>query len=381
MTTVAVSERVLRWAIGRTADPIELQQKFPKLPEWLSGESQPTLRQLENFAVATSVPLGYLFLSEPPEERLPIHLFRTLDGKHVTRPSPGLLETVRMMERRQAWMRDYLVERGQEPLSFVGSASAASDSGDIARAMRKTLGIDAGWAKKQSTWEIALRALQRKMEDVGILVVVNSIVGNNTRRKLDVKEFRGFVLVDEYAPLVFVNGADAKGAQMFTLAHELAHIWFGKSAAFDLRELQPATDELEQKCDRAAAEFLVPAEELWSVWDQVKHEARPYQMIARHFKVSELVAARRAFDLALISREDFLEFYRGYVSRERDSQDQDHAGGNFYLTQHLRISRRFAEAVVRSVKEGRTLYDEAYRLTGLYGTSFERYAQRLDTGE
>ena len=145
--------------------------------------------------------------------------------------------------RRQAWMREYLVEQGHEPLGFVGSAEIAEEPVRIAEDMKRTLGLGQNWTASQPTWSAALRELQRMIEDAGILMVVNSVVGNNNHRKLEVNEFRGFVLVDEYAPLVFVNGADGKAAQMFTLAHEMAHIWFGSSAAFDLRQLQPADDE------------------------------------------------------------------------------------------------------------------------------------------
>jgi Zn-dependent peptidase ImmA (M78 family) len=117
-----------------------------------------------------------------------------------------------------------------------------------------------------------------------------------------VTEFRGFVLVDEYAPLVFINGADGKAAQMFTLAHELAHVWFGRSAAFDLRDLQPANERTELACNSVAAEFLVPKTELQRSWPTLQQDPEPFQAIARQFKVSALVGARRALDLQLISR-------------------------------------------------------------------------------
>ena len=218
------------------------------------------------------------------------------------------------------------------------------------------------------------------MEDAGIIVTVSGIVGNNTRRKLDPSEFRGFVLVDEYAPLVFVNGADGKAAQMFTLAHELAHVWFGSSAAFDLRDMLPAPDTTEQACNRVAAEFLVPEFQLRQYWPSATRATEPFQAVARHFKVSVLVAARRALDLRLVTRNNFLEFYRAYLEDERRRAATPSEGGNFYASQNLRLGRRFAEAVVRATKEGRLLYREAYQLTGLYGNSFERYAEALGLG-
>ena len=376
MTRVIVSESVLRWALDRSGRREAVERKFPKLSDWLEGKSQPTLRQLDALAKATSTPLGYLFLSEPPKDELPIPHFRTLEDEPLRRSSPDLLEAVQTMQRRQAWMRDYLIEQGHEPLSFVRSARITDEPEHLAGRMRRILGLNGGWAAKQSSWTAALRELQRKTEEAGILVVVSSIVGNNTRRKLDPGKFRGFVLVDEYAPLVFINGADGKAARMFTLAHELAHIWLGSSASFDLRELQPANDSTEQACNRVAAEFLVPAVELRQAWPSVSQQPGRFQMIARQFKVSELVAARRMLDLELIKKDEFLDFYRAYQEREsRPAEGQE--GGDFFATQDLRLGRRFAETVVHAVREGKLLYLEAYRLTGLYGKTFERYIKHL----
>ncbi len=382
MSRVEVSRDVLRWAVDRSGLPASaLRRKFPKIQEWESGESQPTLHQLESLAKATLTPLGYFFLPAPPEERLPIPHFRTLDGGAPSRPSPELLHTVQSMQRRQAWMREFLIEQGQDRLPFVGSARRNESPHAIANRIRQALGFAEGWAAQHSTWTDALQALRDAMEAIGILVVVNGITGNNTHRKLDPREFRGFVLVDDFAPLVFVNGADGKAAQMFTLAHELAHVWFDSSAAFDLRELQPASDQTEQACNRVAAEFLISEVELRHLWPSIRQAQEPFQEIARHFKVSVLVAARRALDLQLIRKSEFLDFYRAYQEDERRLAAQRPEGGNFYATQDGRVGRRFAKAVARGVKEGQLLYSEAFRLTGLYGKAFDRYIGSLGLGE
>jgi Zn-dependent peptidase ImmA (M78 family)/transcriptional regulator with XRE-family HTH domain len=381
MNRVAVNERVLGWAIERSGRPIEvLEQKFPRIRQWETGKDQPTLRQLEELAKATSTPLGYFFLSAPPEERLSIPHFRTLGDANLSGPSPNLLETVQIMERRQAWMREFVLDQGQERLPYVRSARISDEPHNVARHMQGTLGLADGWAGENATWSDALRSLETAIEEAGILVVVNGIVENNTHRKLDPTEFRGFVLVDEYAPLLFVNGADGKAAQMFTLAHELAHVWFGSSAAFDLRELQPAKDETEQACNRVAAEFLVPEAELYESWPSARREAEPFQALARQFKVSSLVAARRALDLQLIGKSEFLNFYGAYQQDERRRIAKRAEGGDFYATQNLRIGRRFAHAVVRAVKEDRLLYRNAYQLTGLHGKTFASYAESLGFG-
>jgi Zn-dependent peptidase ImmA (M78 family) len=282
------------------------------------------------------------------------------------------------MQQRQDWLHEFLVDQGIEALKFVRSVRPDEPPALVGQRIREALHLDLGWATQQTSWTEALNVLRDVMEDAGILVVVNGIVGNNTHRKLNTEEFRGFVIVDEIAPLVFVNGTDGRAAQMFTLAHELAHVFFGSSAAFDLREMSPASDPMEQACNRVAAEFLVPEQRLRPIWPSIRSDPERFQKIAREFKVSALVAARRALDLGLIGKEGFLTFYHDYLKNERRKTPPE--GGNFYATQNLRIGRRFASVVVRAAKEGKILYSEAYRLTGLCGTTFDRYAASLGMG-
>lgn len=382
MSTVSVNQSLLNWALKRSNLLVsDLESKFPKLQEWIDGSKLPTLRQLETFARVTMTPFGYFFLSDPPEESMPIPHFRTLKDETTQGPSPNLLDTIRIMQRRQAWMREYLIDDDYDPLAFVGSINNGVPNKEVAERMRALLGFGENWASKQSTWENALRSLREAMEFSGILVVVNSIIENNTHRKLDVGEFRGFVLVDEYAPLVFVNGSDSKAAQMFTLAHELAHIFWGSSAAFDLRQLQPAEDAIEQACNLIAAEFLVAESVLRANWHIFKSSTDPFQAIARYFKVSVLVAARRALDLELISQDKFFEYYQQYQDAEFRTRSQSDGGGSFYPTQNLRVGKRFALTVARAVSENRLLYSEAYRLTSLYGVTFDKYISTIVGGE
>jgi Zn-dependent peptidase ImmA (M78 family) len=381
MARIDVSPEILQWAADRSGKSKVIQENFPNWIKWINNESQPTFKQVEKLAKATSTPLGYFFLSEPPVERLPIPHYRTTDDSQNNNPSADLLETVQTMERRQDWMREYLIDQKYEPIHFVETRNLTHSPYQIAKEIRSELGLKNGWAANCSTWQDALRMLLNKIEDIRILVVVNGIVGNNTRRKLDVNEFRGFVLVDEYAPLIFVNGADGKAAQMFTLIHELAHIWYGASAAFDLQKLQPSDNEIERACNIVAAEFLVPEIELRELWPNVQNGEERFQIIARRFKVSEIVVARRALDLQLIAKNEFFDFYENrYVRDFEEAQARDTSGGNFYATQSFRISNRFADTVIRATMGGQLQHHEAYRLTGLRGKTFSEFAVRLGFG-
>ncbi len=377
MPLAPVKPELIRWARERVGRSVEdLSTRFKNLDEWERGEAQPTFRQLEDFARATHVPFGYLFLPEPPEEHIPIPDLRTIRNEDISHPSPDLLDTIHAMQRRQAWLREELIECEAESLDFVGSARPADDPQGVGREMRRLVGLDDGWAATVRTWREAVGELRRAIEELGVMAVINGVVGNNTHRKLDVDEFRGFALSDEFAPLVFVNGADSKSAQMFTLAHELAHIWLGQSALTDTGVTSLPSQETEAWCDRAAAEFLVPAQELRACWRDMRHEPAPFEILARRFKVSPIVAGRRALDVRLVSRESFFAFYEQYVARER-RQGSTTGGGNFYNNQNTRVGEMFATQVILAAKGGRVSFKEAYDLTGLRGGAFQEYANRL----
>lgn len=379
MARVGIRRELLRWAVDRASTSVKELAGRPglaKLPDWERGETKPTLKQLEAFAKAVRVPVGYLFLPEPPEERLPIPDFRTLPGAALGRPSPDLLDTLYSMQRRQAWLRESLLDGEAEPLEFVGSARLGDSPADVGREMRRIIGFGDGWAGEVRTWEEALSRLRQAIEDLGIMAVVNGVVGNNTQRRLDVGEFRGFALCDTHAPLVFVNGADARSAQIFTLAHELAHVWLGNEGLSGFDGLFPGGSETEEFCDKAAAEFLVPERELRAGWNEARRGEHAFEDLARRFKVSPIVAARRALDLRLVGREAFFTFYRRYIAGERRPRKRK-GGGDFYNNQNTRVGRLFATHVIRAAREGRLGFAEAYDLTDLRGGPFQEYAQRL----
>ena len=377
MTRVPVPPEMLRWACERAGYDMEhVAARIPQFPAWIRRERQPTLKQLEKLAKLTHTPLGYLFLPEPPNERLPIPDYRTVTGTARGRPSPDLLDTLYTMQRRQAWLRESLVENDAEPLAFVASARPSDDPDAVGREMRRVLGLDGGWAAGIHTWQDAVSELRRMIEQLGVMAVINGVVGNNTHRPLNVEEFRGFALTDPYAPLIFVNGADAKSAQMFTLAHELAHIWLGREGLSGFETLFPGGTDVEDWCNQAAAEFLAPAREVRVHWREVMRKAGRFEDLARTFKVSPVVAARRALDLHLVDQNAFSDFYEHYVNHEHKG-DKTPDGGNFYNNQNTRVGKLFALQVLRAAMEGRIGFKEAYDLTGLRGGTFQEYAKRL----
>jgi Zn-dependent peptidase ImmA (M78 family) len=351
----------LRWATERSRkDPGDLESRFPWLDALVTRKAAPTLKQLESFARATHTPVGYFVLSAPPEGRVPSPDFQMVANRDAHRPSPDL-ETIYICQQRQEWYRDFARSHGETWLRFVGSVRVNNDAVAKAAAMRDTLGYELDDQRKAPARTDALCRFIEQADASGVIVMCSGVVLNNNRRPLDPDEFLGFALIDDLAPLVFVNGADAKSAQMFTLAHELAHIWAGQTAVSDAEAVRPATHEVERWCNRVAAELLVPLAEFRAEYVRTRPLSDEVARLVRVFKVSTLVILRRMHDAGGLTWE---ELGREYDKLGGLAEIRRGSGGNFYLTQAARISKRFARALVLSTLEGQTLYCDAFRMLG-----------------
>jgi len=340
-----------------------LAVRFPQLAAWERGEKQPTLKQLETFAKATHTPIGFLFLQKPPIERVPIPDLRTVRNRPVDAPSPDLLETVYQCQQRQDWYREFARWTAEPTRAFVGSITLEDDVVDVATRIRSALKLDLEERRKLPSWTDALRRLIEQADNCGVLVMISGVVGSDNHRKLEPQEFRGFALVDKLAPLIFINGADSKAAQMFTLAHELAHVWLGQPALDDASPGQTSADGLEAWCNQVAAELLVPLAALEGELQKREDLSVRLTRLARQFKVSSLVILRRLSDAGALSKSTFHKAYE--TELERLTPKRASTGGDFYNTLPGRVGKRFARALVVSTLEGQTLYRDAFRLLGI----------------
>lgn len=359
---VTVSKEMYLWAIKRAGYAVdEFLQTHPDVAMYIDGEKKPTVKQLDAFASRVHVPVAFLMLPTPPVETSPIPMFRGKAGNGKF--DLNVYQTVLDVQGRQEWLSDYLAENELDQCPFVGKYDIRIPVKEMAEIIRKHLGLEIDWMMEFNRPEGAINHFVERIEDTGICVFFNGIVGNDTHRALDVEECRGFALVGETnAPMIFVNNRDSKNAQMFTLAHEFTHVLVGVSAGYAGFEGE-YHDLVESYCDRVAAEFLVPDEILRNNWTSITD-------CARRFNVSRLVIARRAHDLGLISNEEYRDFflqYRAHVNMKKSS------GGSFYKTAAKRIGRLFATHIFNAVRSKQISYTEAYRLTGLYGKTFDNF--------
>lgn len=364
-----IKSNMLRWAIQRAGHNVDSYLEHnDKVRSWIEGKTKPTMRQLEDFANSVYVPCGYLFLDTPPIETMPIPLFR--GSSSTSNMNLNVYETVLAMQTRQEWLEEFIQdELDGEELSFIGSMSVKDGVNSVVERIRELLDLEENWAFSERDSASAVNKLSLQMESIGVVTSFNGIVGNNTHRKLSVEECRGFALVSNIAPFVFINNDDAKSAQLFTLIHEFTHLLLGISAGFGGID-DSHNDVSERFCDQVAATFLVPQMLFIAQWKMTEGSI---EKCAKKFKVSSLVIARRAYSLHLLSSHDYQDFYCHYKSIWKIKKKASESGkGNFYFSVAKRVGKLFSAYVNSAVRSGYLLHRDAYRLTGLHGKSYDK---------
>ena len=204
-------------------------------------------------------------------------------------------------------MSEYAVENGQEELEYVGSAAGATDVMSVADDIRKKLNIQVDWYSDRQNAKESLRFLKRKMENLHVLIMMSGIVGNNTRRKLSVDEFRAFTLVNKYAPLIFINSCDSDNGKLFSILHELAHVWVGENSFYNAPiHANLENREVEKFCNAVAAEILIPTQMFLQKWDRNQDKILDkLEKIAKTFRCSRFVVVRKALDCGKISQKAY----------------------------------------------------------------------------
>lgn len=381
---ISVQPGVLEWARGRAGLSEEdlakkLGTKANQVEQWEENGTL-TYKRAEKLARVTHIPFGYIFLAEPPEEKLPIADFRTLGNDEAYQPSPELLDVLFDALRKQSWYRDYLLEMDEEPLSFVGSANVKEAPAQVAQRVTDFFQFSVSQRKEAPTWEQALTQMFTHCDDGGVLVLRSGVAGGNPHRPLEVDEFRGFALTDAYAPLVFINSKDSPAAQMFTLVHELVHIFLGVSGVSNLKHTYAPGKRIERFCNQVAAEILVPQK---AFNNALKEFGQDVHTLRRFFKVSSLVILRRLRDAKAIDDETFEALYDAEERsfQEKRTMQKEKPGGNYYATQSARVSPQLARAIIGSAMEGKTPYRDAYGLLGVKkAETFNKFARELEFG-
>ena len=361
---VDVEPVVLDWVMRYISD-VKNDDIINYLIKWKNGEKKPTFNQIESVSKATRIPLGYFFLKSPPIEVFPILQYRTIDSIGTTELSRDMVDTLNHMESIQSWMRDYMIDVGNEKLSFVGFCSAENDMRLIVRNFRNALQIPIDWHTQLTSRIDAFKFFREKLEDIGVLTMTSGIVGSNTHRSLSIDDFRAFTLIDDYAPLIFINANDSTGAKLFSLLHEAVHIFLGISNLYNDRYGNAdGVSAVETLCNTVTAEVLVPNNLFCNEWRNcaVQDISKKVTSLSASFKCGVVVIARKALDNKFINKDQYKVIADEAVTQFYSSRGKS-KGGDYYLTTATRIDNRFLIALDNFVREGKTQYTDAFRLT------------------
>jgi Zn-dependent peptidase ImmA (M78 family)/transcriptional regulator with XRE-family HTH domain len=372
-----INPNLIRWARERADLTLgmlatKLQTTEDKLNAWENGKKQITMRKAMELAEKTYIPFGYLFLKEQPLERLPIPDLRTVDGEPLKKPSAELYKVVQRTITKQAWYKEYALEQELQPLKFVGRYNVNTPPNDIVRDMRAELNVEPH--PTRGNWEDYHKALIKKIDALGVLVMRQGNLGHHTK-PLYVSEFRGFAIADELAPVIFLNLADAPVARLFTLIHELAHIWIGESGVSDGSNSTHRKEEI--LCNAVAAEFLVPGDEFKIHWKILEDWRDNLVHLEAHFHVSQWVLARRALTFDFITQAQYHKFIT-FLKKQYDEREKKSGGPTYYVTLKSQTSDKFARAVLSETLSGKVLLRDAGQLLGIKPDKINKFAKGYD---
>jgi Zn-dependent peptidase ImmA (M78 family) len=377
--TVAIPPRILDWVVSIGDNDRLNDSQMERLERWRSTEANPNISDIREFSKKLHVPFGYFFLNEPVNDTPPLFAHRTVGSQEMTKPSRNLVDTIHEMSNLQDWARQDLIDTKQDTLNFVDSKRIDSDPAKLAESIRGQLELSKDWYQKDNLSEPhhAFNYLRERIESARIIVMMSGVVGNDNHRRLDPTEFRAFALIDEFAPLIFINRADEpESARLFSMLHELAHIWLGENELFNVdNEIQPV-GKLEQLCNSVASELLMPDEAFMNAWGKTGEDVeKNLESIKDAFPVSWTAVAVRALKHGLIDKEQY--DHCADQAREWDIQrPRSGSGGNYYNTKMSRFDHRLLEHITTSLYEGRTQYTEAFRMTGTNRKTFAELLQR-----
>jgi Zn-dependent peptidase ImmA (M78 family)/DNA-binding XRE family transcriptional regulator len=384
-----ITPNVLKWAresarMTEETAAAKVSVTVEKFKEWEAGTNQPTIRQAQTLAKAYKRPFALFFLPEIPRDFQPLQDFRKSGSKSLTTSSVFI---IREIQQKQAWISDVYSENQEEKLPFVGRFSINDNPQKVAQDILKTLEINPANYKSDNPIKEWIDAAETK----GIFISRTSFI--HSRLKLDSEELQGFAIANPYAPFVFVNSEDWNAPQLFTLVHELAHIWIAETGISN--EVEPNLKHkgkfhpVELFCNEVAANVLMPKEIVLAFDSSSFLSSKDVFKVARRLGVSSFALLVRALNLNIISNGTYQNLkaqadsdYADYLKREaekkaRQKEKEKKGGPDYFLLQLNRNSRLFTQTVLDAFRGGFIEPTLASNLLNVQVNKFQKLESQL----
>jgi Zn-dependent peptidase ImmA (M78 family) len=358
-----VTPSVMGWARKRSGFSLEdaahkIGRPVDEISKWETGELRPSVAQARKASEVYKRPLAVFYLPEPPEDFETLRDFRTLPDGFSREYSQELGLLIRTTLFRQEWLKDFCIQEQAEPLSFIGSATMKSTPAEVAKKIREVLKITPQDQMRCRSRSEALSLWIDRVEQIGIYVFQQGDV--------DLQEARGFAIADEYAPFIFINSSDAEAARIFTLAHELCHLWINEPGISNLESFEKTKSDqvfdIEIFCNRVASILVLEPEAfafaLKNIGSNLGLEDK-VRALSNIFKVSEEAIARRFLESGTISKARYEELRRVYQERWRLIRDErrkqmvaNKKGPSFYVKKLFNNGYAFTQTVISAYRNG-----------------------------
>lgn len=378
---VEISTNILDWVLS-ILNPNETNpQVIEVLVAWQRGEKVPTYNKVLEISRNTGIPIGYFFLQQPPQEDVSLVNYRTVQSIELKQPSRELKTTILDMELIQEWFHNQLIADGYSKNEYVKSLNENTDTNTLAQTIRQKLDLELEWFRNCKTADDSFKFLRTAISDTGVVVMTNGIVRNNTSKTLSIDEFRAFALIDDYAPLIFINTNDSINGRLFSLLHEYVHIGLGENSLYNDRCSCHNEVKLTEKiCNAVAAEILVPQEVFntqWHLFEDKENIEKTINKLSRYFKCGVIVIARKALENNYITKEQYSLIANTTIQNYKKKKSQR---ADFYRSLNSKMDTNFLNYLIQSVDRGKTLYTEAFRLTNTNSKTFNNLKARLEGG-
>lgn len=342
----------------------------PNFSEFLSGEKEPTFNQKIKIAKQLDIPVGLLLIDEPVKKNSSDLKFRTINSEAITFRSSELVDTIAEMEEK----RNFLREQIDYKLNFINKFSINDNVLKVADYVRELLNLKPNYylSVRKNT---QLKFLRNRITKSGVFVFLNGKIADNTHRSLNLDEFRGFVLIDDKAPIIFINQKDTRNGQVFTLIHEFVHLLIGDEEILGKQNYNKDFDKVEAFVNKVTAEVLVPInnfeKEYLKVTDASEDFFSNLAELANTFKVSEYVIARRMFDTKKITHKKYDQVVNELSQQYLKNQSVHKSGGNYRSNLKFRVDKNFFNYVEQALNDNRISYTDAFNIIGVGYKGFQ----------
>ena len=303
-----VNPQMLVWA--RSETPFETLESVEEispsitakyLEVWEKGDDYPSITEAKKLASLYKLPFATFYLSEEPARKVKRYTDRrTLKGFYSENISYALWSEIQRIESN----RDSIVEFTEDETPVRAIPSIPNDDViEIATAIRAYLGLDTPLRSKTAYGANPFNYYRNIVERNNIIVAQVSGV--------DIEEMKGLSIYFDSYPIIAINNKDYDRSKVFSLFHELAHI-FRRSSSLCTIDMDEHSDQEETICDRIAAAALMPEE----AFKQIANECITrigavnsicIDRIAGRFGVSTISALRRMHETKVISRKLFFD--------------------------------------------------------------------------